>query len=339
MSWARLSDLQGSFVDVTDAYGIRADGKGLGVLMADLDADQDVDIYVANDVTPNFLYENAGDGTLREVGMISGTAVSQMATPDGSMGLGLGDYDDDGLPDLWVTNYEQELFALYRNTGSLSFVHVSEASGIAEAVGNRVGWGTVFQDLDLDGDQDLFSAVGHPQFDSPDDRRQLPLLLENLNCQTFRNISAAMAEPYFQSLQNARGVVAADLDNDGQSDIIVSHLKSPSFILKNESPEPPSWTGLRLIGRSAGRDAVGAAVAVETNAGRTTTRFVSGGGSYLSSPDRRIVIALKPGETIRRATIFWPQAGIQIVTLNPGEYRTVVQPPAVGPNHATRGDD
>lgn len=327
-----FSDQQGGFRDVTDAYGIRADGKGLGVLMADLDADHDVDIYVANDTTVNFLYENQGDGTLREVGMISGTAVDQMGTPDGSMGVDLGDYNGDGRPDLWVTNYEQQLFALYRNTGSLSFVHASEASGLAEAVGNRVGWGTTFQDLDLDGDLDLFSSVGHPHFDSRDDRKQLPLLLENLNSRVFRNVSAAVTEPYFQSSQNARGVAAADLDNDGKCELVVAHLKTDSVVLKNVSPDTPSWSGLRLVGRSANRDAIGAAVVYNTNTGRSITRFMIGGGSYLSTSDRRIVIAVGAGEAVERATVLWPDGTSQAIRFKPNEYLTVVQSPASEPN-------
>jgi enediyne biosynthesis protein E4 len=320
-----FSDQSGAFRDVSGEHAIRGDGRGLGVLIADFDDDRDSDIYVANDMNDNFLYENVAGQGLREVGMISGTAVSPSATPDGSMGVDLGDFDDDGRPDLWVTNYERQLFAMYRNCGTLSFVHASEASGLADAVGNRVGWGTVFLDLDLDGDMDLYSSAGHPHFDSPDDRRQLPLLLENLDSRTFRNVSATVADDYFQTPQNARGVAAADLDNDGSFDIVAVHLKTDAVILRNTSAAASGWLGFRLVGRNSNRDATGASIEVRMRTGRLVRRFLSGGGSYLSTPDRRVVIAVREGDDVEGATVFWPDGTSQPLSFTPNGYITAIQ--------------
>ena len=154
--------------------------KGLGVLLADVDLDGDLDIYVANDTVPKFLYRNRGNGVFDEVGSQSGTALSDTATADGSMGLDIGDFNNDGLPDLWVANYERESLALYRNDGNCQFLHVSRSAGVTAVGSLFVSFGTLFLDFDRDGDEDIFVTNGHViRYPVNAPLKQVPLLFEN----------------------------------------------------------------------------------------------------------------------------------------------------------------
>ena len=182
-------------------------GKGLGVLLADLDLDGHLDIYVANDTVPKFLYRNRGNGTFDEVGGRSGTAVSDTANPDGSMGLDIGDFNLDGLPDLWVANYERESLALYRNEGDCQFLHVSRSTGVTAVGSQFVSFGTLFLDFDRDGDEDVFVSNGHViRYPVSAPVRQLPLLLENRGGR-FVNVAPAATAALLTKSHLGRGAV------------------------------------------------------------------------------------------------------------------------------------
>ncbi len=174
------SNGDGTFLDVTSTAGFVHDGMGLGVVIADVDRDFDLDTYVANDTTENFLYLNNGDGQFEETALINGAAGDDSGAPNGSMGVDVGDFNGDGQFDLWVANYVEEPFALYRNMGGSLFQHVSRSTGINVLGGLYVGFGTGFADLDRDGDEDLVVANGHV-FEHPATApiHQLPLLLRN----------------------------------------------------------------------------------------------------------------------------------------------------------------
>ncbi|MFN9551623.1 MAG: FG-GAP repeat domain-containing protein, partial [Pirellulaceae bacterium] len=181
-------------------------GRGLGVLASDLDADGDTDWYVANDEEANYLYRNEGDGRLTEIGLRSGTALDDAGTPDGSMGVGVGDYNNDGKFDLFVTHYETETCALYSQSSRLNFLHMSRRTNVTAMGSLFVGWGVVFNDYDLDGDEDLVTVNGHAVRQSqlaPVD--QLPVLLENLNGKSFR-MAGELAGSFFQKPVSARGL-------------------------------------------------------------------------------------------------------------------------------------
>lgn len=169
-----LGNGEGTFRDATTEVGLVPGGKGLGVVAADLDNDSDLDYYVANDTTPNFLYRNDGQGHFQEVGLISGTAFGELGDAEGSMGADVGDFNGDGLPDLWVANFENQSFALYRNEGDCHFLHVSGITGITAVGSLQVGFGTCFVDFDLDGDLDLFATNGHVMYHSTNAQR-MPL--------------------------------------------------------------------------------------------------------------------------------------------------------------------
>jgi hypothetical protein len=311
----------GTFRDVSRVAGLRLEhpqkeyGKGLGVLMVDVDGDGKPDVYVANDMTDNFLYHNrSSPGAIRleEVGLDSGTARDDHGAPNGSMGLAAADYDGSGRPSLWVTNYELEDHALYGNEcrdGRLQFRYSTHVAGISRIGQSFVGWGTGFLDVDHHGWEDLFIANGHPNHypRAKTTRQQRPVLLRNESNGRFRDISG-QGGPYFQAVHGGRGVALGDLDNDGRTDLVVSHLNEPVVLLRNEA-EAGHWLGVELVG-DGHRDIVGARLTLEVD-GRRLTRFAQGGGSYASASDPRHVFGLGTAERVGRLTVTWPSGRTQ----------------------------
>ena len=299
-----LNNGDGTYRDGTSQSGLRADGKGLGVLLADLDADRPLDIYVTNDTTPNFLYHNQGGGRFDEQGLVSGTGLGDRGNPDGSMGVELCDFDRDGQPDLWVSNYERESFALYRNLGKMSFRHVSRVRGIMAVGGLYVGWGTCVADFDLDGDEDIFVANGHViRYPTNSTVQQRPLLFDNNSVSGFSNV-ASIAGDYMSAAHAGRGAIAADFDNDGDLDLGVSHINAPISLLVNKADSPRHWLAIRLVGTHSARDAVGATVRVRTAHG-VQTRYTRGGGSFASAGDPRLYFGLADADRVQSVSVDW----------------------------------
>jgi hypothetical protein len=315
------NDGKGHFLDVSEEAGLLPGGpnasKGLGVLLVDVDGDGKPDIYVANDTVDKFLYLNRSKpGQLRfeELGLLSGAARDDRGSANGSMGLDAGDPDLRGRPDLWVTNYENELHGLYRNEGRPGqpfFRYRTTAAGIG-AIGQKyVGWGTGFLDVDLDGWEDLFVANGHAiryPTGKESSRKQQPVLLHNREGR-FRAISPRLGE-YFRTPHLARGVALGDLDNDGRTDLVISHMNEPVTILRGVGGEGHHWLGVELVGKDHA-DVVGARATLDVG-GRRLTRFAKGGGSYASSGDRRLLFGLGK-ETTARLTVTWPDGSEQHV--------------------------
>jgi hypothetical protein len=325
---------EGAFVDVSDTAGLRpggtAEGKGLGVLVVDLDGDSRPDIYVANDTVDNFLYVNRsqpGQILLEEKGLLSGAARDDRGSANGSMGLDAGDPERTGKPALWVTNYQNELHALYRNEGKPGqpmFHFRTAGAGIAAIGQTYVGWGTAFLDADLDGWEDLFVSNGHAiRFPAGKEanRKQRPILLLN-KAGKFREASRQLGE-YFDTPRQGRGVGAGDLDNDGRIELVLNHLNEPTSLLRGIGGPENRWIGVELVGKDHAC-VVGARAVLEVD-GQKLTRFAKAGGSYASSGDRRLVYGLgnsEPGQL----TVYWPDGSEQAVDgLVAGQYCRVEQ--------------
>jgi len=309
----------GVFRDVTDCVGLKNGGKGLGVVIVDVNDDRKPDIYVANDTEDNFLYLNQTDGNdweFVEVGLSSGVARDDLGNPNGSMGVAAGDYDGTGRPALWVTNYARELHGLYRNEGNSVFSFCTKSSRIV-SIGNRfVGFGSSFLDFDNDGWLDLAITNGHAvRYPNDIPFAQKPVLLHNSGDGTFVDVTSE-GGPYFRADHMGRGLAVGDLDNDGWADIVISHspvsslvlgLNEPITFLRNRVTDDGvknHWLGFQLDGRNH-EDLVGAKLIVVYDE-RVQTYFVSGGGSYCSSGDQRILVGLGKADSIDSVEVVWP---------------------------------
>ena len=316
----------GTFADVSESCGLLPGGdsasKGLGLVVVDVNADGKPDVYVANDTVANFLYVNRstpGKISFAEMGMKAGVALDGFANTNGSMGADAGDPERTGRPWLFCTNYENELHALYNNqcapkTATAAertfFLYASPGSGMAELGQKFVGWGTGFVDLDHDGWEDIVIANGHAiRFPTTALRRQKPVLMHNAGAGKFK-IASARGGSYFQTEHLSRGMVLADFDNDGKVDLAVSNVNDPVAVLKNVSPDKNHWVGFNLVGVKH-EDVVGARVRVTTADKVTQSRFAKGGGSYASSPDRRMVFGLGVQDKATTVSVTWPDGTVQ----------------------------
>jgi enediyne biosynthesis protein E4 len=248
---------------------------------------------------------------LTECGIACGVAVDDQGIPNGSMGIDVCDYNQDGRLDLWVANYEHESFALYRNQGANHFLHVSRSLGITDLGGLFVGFGTACEDFDADGDQDFVVANGHViKYPVAAPRRQLPLLME-YDGHRFRRLRFSRG-CYFEEPREGRGLATADYDADGDVDVAISHLNEPLALLENKFRDQNRWLTVELIGTRSNRDAVGARVELQVGKKRLV-RQVTGGGSYLSHNSRAVYFALPSASEPRTLAVHWPSGQAQSV--------------------------
>lgn len=310
-----FSNADGKFSDVEGTAGTVCAGKGLGVVSVDIDGDSDVDVYVTNDTEKNALLINEG-GKFVDMAEATGTAYGDAGQEEGSMGVDAADYNNDGRCDLLVANYENESFAVYRNFNESVFQHVSRSTGVAAACRLTVGWGTVASDLDSDGDVDIFVANGHvirhPQNTGVE---QHPLVLLNESGQRFRDV-AASAGPYTQERHKARGAASGDIDQDGDVDLLISHVNEPVSILQNENSPQGNWVNVRLCGRRSSREPIGARVALDLDSSSTLHLYQKGGTSYSSESSPDLLFGCGESKP-QKLTIFWPSGIVQTIDAPP----------------------
>ena len=303
----------GTFSDITKKAGVSdPDGYyGMGVIASDFDGDGLTDIYVANDSTPNFLYHNNGDGTFKEIGFTSGTAVNENGSEQGSMGVTVGDYDHDGRFDLFVTNFDDDYNTLYHNDGADSFRDVSYAAKVAAVSLPYVGWGTKFFDYDNDGWIDLFVVNGHvyPQLPS---YRQRNFVHKNNRDGTFTEVAEQLGTP-FRDKGVGRGAAFGDLDNDGDVDIVINNLDGGPQLLRNDGGNANSSVLIKTIGVKSNRGGIGARVKIVAG-NLTQVDEVRSGDSYISQSDLRLHFGLEKRTKIDLIEIRWPSGLVEKVT-------------------------
>jgi len=312
--------------DESATTGLQVGGKGLGVLCADFNKDNQVDIYVANDTTNNFLYSNRGDRNFEEVGVESGVALDDQGKSNGSMGIAVLDYDNNQSLDLWVCNYEDETFALYKNDGDSNFRYVSSSTGVT-VIGNLfVAFGVVASDFDHDGDEDVVVANGHVlRHPSDNSVAQYPLLIENLGTNRFQR-KAFEPSSYFGQKWRGRGVVRFDLENDGDLDVAFSNVNEKAAVLENRSKQSGASFILELIGTTSNRDGIGSTIVLSTNK-RELLRTVYGGGSYMSQSSYAVHFGVPFGEGVNHVEILWPSGRKQRLNVASTERKLIVVEP------------
>ncbi len=307
-----INNGNGTFTEATEKSGLKPGSEyyGMGVVSFDYDNDGDLDLYVANDSSPNCLYRNGGNGTFEEVGTPTGAAYNADGQEQGSMGVGFGDYDNDGWFDLIVTNFANDYYTLYHNQNGKFFIDESFAAGIAVPTFVPLGWATFFFDVDHDRDLDIFFSNGHiyPQVDHDpglhENYRQKNQLFLNIG-NRFRDVSAE-AGPGFQLQKSGRGGAYADLDNDGDLDLVISNQDAAPTYLENRSQLGGlHFIILQLVDTKGSPLPLGARVIV-TAGGVSQHRQVSSGGSYASQSDLRLHYGLGKSATAEKIEIRWP---------------------------------
>ena len=253
------NDGDGRFTEVSQKIGLAKAGKGLGIALADYDHDGLIDLFVANDSMPEFLYHNKGNGTFEEVGLMSGVAVDGNGRTFAGMGVDFADYNNDGLADVFVDDLANQMYALFQNNRDSTFTYSTYTSDIGRLTLLHSGWGVRFFDYDNDGWKDLLIAQGHDldtiELNYPQLHYREPMLLLRNTGTKFLDVSAESGS-VFQQKWVGRGLVIGDLDNDGRLDAVVTTNDGPAYILRNETNPQNHWLMLKLVGHKSNRDAL-----------------------------------------------------------------------------------
>jgi enediyne biosynthesis protein E4 len=305
----------GTFEDVSAKAGVAdPEGKSLGVAFADFDNDGLADVFVANDNARQFLFRNKGDGSFEDVALLAGVGYDENGKSFSGMGVDAADYDNDGLVDVLVTALSNETYPLFRNNGDMTFAYATSSTGVGIITIPYSGWGARFCDFDNDGLRDIFVAQGHV-LDTIEKTtgfltyRQTPLLMRNTG-RGFVNVSASAG--LAQALA-ARGAAFGDIDNDGDTDVVLAQTDGPAVLLRNDGTKN-HWLGLAFEGPKGNRRGLGARVVVTDASGAKQVFDVTAAGSYLSSNDPRLVVGLGAKTAVRTVEVRWPDGRTQTLS-------------------------
>jgi enediyne biosynthesis protein E4 len=324
----------GTFTDVSARSGLgKLVGRGLGVVAIDLNGDGWTDLFVARDASPNLLLINKHDGTFEDIAVDVEVAYTSDGMAKAGMGVDAADVNGDGLPDLVVTNFNDQYHSMLAGTKSGVYQDRTVVSHIAALTKWYVGWGVKFFDFDNDGNLDLMFMNGHINEAIEGTRadvkyKEPPLLLRNSSGETFENMRER-AGPVFSSAYSGRGLAVGDFDNDGDPDIVFTCLNERPVLLRNNVGQDEAWIGFELQGTSSNRDAIGAKITV-TSGERTSVRWITGGSSYLSAHDPRVIVGLGPKAGLSprlQVEIMWPDGTEQgLSNLALGRYHKILEP-------------
>lgn len=316
----------GRFEDVTEKSRFsKSLGKGMGIGIADFNDDGWMDVFVANDTEPNFLYLNQGNGTFKEVGLLYGVAYNDMGTTVSAMGCDVKDYDNDGWVDVFYNNLMRQIWALFRNQRGKSFQYVSPVTKILLMSGMRSGWSNGFIDYNNDGWKDLYSANGDID-DLGSNARQHDTIFENLNGKEFLDVTQEMGSDFLR-IGFQRGSAFADLNNDGFMDIVVTSLNQKPRILLNSADNGNHWLLIQLTGHKSNRDAIGTKIKVTTPSGRILYNHVTISVGFMSSSDRRVHLGLGRETSAASIEIRWPSGIVQTLKDLPADQILKVEEP------------
>jgi hypothetical protein len=327
-----LNNGDGTFKNVTVETGIGQEevGAGLGVVAADLNNDRWIDLYVANDGDPNHLWINQHNGTFTNEALWAGAAVNSLGAPEASMGVDAGDFDGDGDDDLFMAHIMEETNTLFVNDGQAFFEDRTIAAGLSGVSLGMTGFGAAWIDFDNDSWLDLIiingavrtlerlAKTGHPY-----PLGQANHLMHNRGNGTFEDVSER-AGSSFKLIEVSRGAVIGDIDNDGDSDVLMVNNSGPARVLLNRHGNRLHWLGLRLIGAKVERDMIGGRVEVTRPKGAAIWRRIRTDGSYCSANDPRVLIGLGSSEAISSAKVYWPSGKVETWSnLEADRYHTV----------------
>jgi hypothetical protein len=323
------NDGNGHFSEVSHQLGLDKPAKALGLAIADYDRDGRIDLFVANDSMPEFLFHQKADGTFEEVGLESAVAVNSEGQTYAGMGVDFADYDNDGWPDLVITDLANQRYALYQNAHDNTFNYVSMTSGLGSASQFHSGWSLRFLDYDNDGWKDLLIAQGHDMDNvevvTPMLRYREPMMLLRNTGKKFVDISSISGD-IFHDAWVGRGMAIGDIDNDGRIDAVVSTNGGGAHILHNETVTANHWITLHLTGHKSNRDGIGATVKLTTPQGAQWVTVTTSSG-YLSSSDPRAHFGLGSSAVADRIEIRWPSGIIQILSNVKGDRQVEVDEP------------
>jgi enediyne biosynthesis protein E4 len=324
------NDGNGHFTEQSHKLGLDKPAKALGIAHADYDCDGRTDLFIANDSMPEFLFHQKPDKTFEEIGLESGVGVNADGQTYAGMGVDFADYDNDGWPDIVVTDLAQQRYALYQNNKDGTFNYATASTGLDAITFLHSGWSLRFLDYDNDGWKDLLIAQGHDldtiEKTNPQLHYREPMILARNTGKRFVDVSSISGD-VFQEAWVGRGMAIGDIDNDGRIDAVVTTSAGAAHILRNETASSNHWITLHLTGHKSNRDGIGAVVKV-TTVDSSQWATVTTASGYLSASDARVHFGLGNSAVVSSIEVRWPSGIVQTLTKVTGDRQVQVDEPA-----------